>query len=244
MNVYVNQLAKFALEAKSKLAAIEEIQVKNMVSSRLIKYNASEQLMDPSLLPFYDQLYQFQKELLRFGITKNGRVLIADEMGVGKTVQSLALACMYRHEWPLLVICPSSLRLNWRQEVMHWLKDIAADEVQVYKKGGTSIRSHSKVLIISYDLALKMKGQLQDFQVVICDEAHYLKNSGSKRTEFLVPYLSERRRVLLLTGTPAFAKPKELFNLLSIVRPDIFCNFKAFGARYCEPTKNPWSRQI
>jgi len=41
-------------------------------------------------------------------------------MGVGKTLQSLAIAFIYRYEWPLVIICPSTLRFNWQNEVLHW----------------------------------------------------------------------------------------------------------------------------
>jgi SWI/SNF-related matrix-associated actin-dependent regulator of chromatin subfamily A-like protein 1 len=85
---------------------------------------------------------------------------------------------------------------------------------------------------------------LDGFKAVIADEAHYLKNTGNKRSDHLMPYLSSRRRVILLTGTPALAKPREIYNLISIVRPDIFYNFKEFGYRYCEPTVNPWNRTL
>jgi SWI/SNF-related matrix-associated actin-dependent regulator of chromatin subfamily A-like protein 1 len=68
-------------------------------------------------------------------------LLLADEMGVGKTIQSIAIACIYRHEWPFAVICPSSLRLNWQQEVLTWLGDyLKKSEIQVYSKGGTPIK--------------------------------------------------------------------------------------------------------
>ena len=68
--------------------------------------------------------------------------------------------------------------------------------------------------------------QFEEFKTVIVDEAHYLKTLDSKRSETLVPFLKNRKRVFLLTGTPALAKPKEIFNLLSIIRPDIYYNFK------------------
>ena len=132
------------------------------------------------------------------------------------------------------MICPSSLRLNWQQEILNWLDCyLKKSEVQVYSKGGTPIRENTKVLIISYDLAWKMKEMLEPFRIVIADEAHYLKNSGNKRSDNLVPFLSTRKRIILLSGTPALAKPKELYNLLSIIRPDIFINFKEYGNRYC-----------
>ena len=96
---------------------------------------------------------------------------------------------------------------------------------------------------MSYDLASKMSENLEDFnfQIAILDEAHYLKNSDAKRTENLLPIIKRCRRCILLTGTPAFAKPKELYNLLHIIRPDIFTNFREFGQRYCDPKPNRWS---
>ena len=55
------------------------------------------------------KLYGFQKEGIRFGISRYGRVLFGDEMGVGKTIQALCLAYVYYEEWPLVLIVPSSL---------------------------------------------------------------------------------------------------------------------------------------
>jgi SWI/SNF-related matrix-associated actin-dependent regulator 1 of chromatin subfamily A len=77
--------------------------------------------------------------------------------------------------------------------------------------------------------------------MVICDEAHYLKNPDTNRCELLVPFLSQKKRVFLLTGTPALAKPRELFNLLKILRCDVFKSFEHFGDRYCERRQNPWT---
>ena len=74
-----------------------------------------------------------------------------------------------------------------------------------------------------------------NFNVSIVDEAHYLKNSQAKRTETLTPLLCRSKHIFLLTGTPAYAKPKELFSLLSILRPDVFYSFKEYGNRYCDP---------
>ena len=126
---------------------------------------------------------------------------------------------------------------------MRWIDDIGPREVQVVTKSATEIRSGIKVLIISYDLASKMSDALDDykFNMAIVDEAHYLKNGEAKRTENLVPIIRKCKRCILLTGTPAFAKPKELYNLMHILRPEIFTNFKEFGNRYCDPKPNPFS---
>jgi SWI/SNF-related matrix-associated actin-dependent regulator 1 of chromatin subfamily A len=67
----------------------------------------------------------------------------------------------------------------------------------------------------------------------ICDEAHYLKSRDSQRSRYLVPLLIKIKRVLLLSGTPMLARPNELYNLLRILRPDVYYSFKEFGLRYC-----------
>ena len=51
----------------------------------------------------------------RFAIQRNGRAMLADDMGLGKTVQAIAIATYYCKEWPLLIVCPSSVRLVWAQ---------------------------------------------------------------------------------------------------------------------------------
>ena len=80
------------------------------------------------------------------------------------------------------------------------------------------------------------------FKVAIVDEAHYLKNLQAKRTMRLTPILQKCKRVVLLSGTPAEARPMELFNLLSIIRPDVFTKFADYGVRYCDPKPSAWKR--
>ena len=73
---------------------------------------------------------------------------------------------------------------------------------------------------------------------MIADEAHYLKSQSTKRTRSLLPIMSRVKRILLLTGTPMLGRPNELYNLIKILRPDIFCKFMDFGVRYCSPKES------
>ena len=50
-------------------------------------------------------------------MARDGRVLIADDMGLGKTLQAIAVMSHYRSDWPLLVVCPSSVRLTWAEVI-------------------------------------------------------------------------------------------------------------------------------
>jgi SWI/SNF-related matrix-associated actin-dependent regulator 1 of chromatin subfamily A len=77
-----------------------------------------------------------------------------------------------------------------------------------------------------------------NFQFVIVDEAHYLKSREAKRSQHLLPIIMRAKRILILTGTPLLARPSEIYNLLKIIRPDVFRSFKEFGYRYCDPKEN------
>lgn len=78
------------------------------LSSQDINLNSIDSKLVSSLMPF-------QKHGVCFSIRRDGRVLIADDMGLGKTIQAICVASYYRKEWPVLVICPSSMRLSWQQ---------------------------------------------------------------------------------------------------------------------------------
>ena len=84
---------------------------------------------------------------------------------------------------------------------------------------------------MSYDLASRRSEEIisRNFQAVIADETHYLKSRDAKRSISLVPIISQAKRCILISGTPMLAKPVELYNLLRILRPDIFHNFNEFA---------------
>ncbi|GFR50029.1 hypothetical protein Agub_g12179, partial [Astrephomene gubernaculifera] len=74
--------------------------------------------VSPSL---WSRLFRYQREGVVAGVRLGGRMLLADEMGLGKTVQALALLSCYPEDWPLLVVCPTSLRYTWQAAIQEWL---------------------------------------------------------------------------------------------------------------------------
>lgn len=108
----------------------------------------------------------------------------------------------------------------------------------------------TKIVIVSYDLAksseicLKLQNHEPAFGVGIADEAHMLKSIDSQRSQRCIPLLARCKRVFVLSGTPAISVPYEIYNLLHIVRPDIFISDKIFGNRYGDPQHSLWNRQI
>ena len=191
---------------------------------------------------FLQCLYEFQKEGIKFGLERKGRILLADEMGVGKTVQALGIALLYKEEWPVLIICPSSLKFVWRDEILKWIPDINDDKIniQIFKSSKDYFKCGVKIYIMSYDLTIKLEEKIieKNFKFIIADEAHYLKSPDAKRTKCLMPIIKKSKRVILITGTPILAKPVELYPLLNMLRPDLFHSFSTFGNRYCDPKRN------
>ena len=105
-------------------------------------------------------LYPFQREGVDFALQHDGKVLIGDEMGLGKTIQGIAIASLYYEDWPCLIVCPSSLRLNWKNELTRWLPKVHGREIQVIMSGKDRLLHRAlhwttRFTIISYDLVIK-----------------------------------------------------------------------------------------
>ena len=117
--------------------------------------------------------------------------MLGDEMGVGKTIQALVIAYYFKQEWPLLVICPASLKFVWRDEIVKWIPKVKEPDVQIIENGKEKFNPNCCVFILSYELASKRAADLEDlgFQVCIADEAHYMKSREAKRAKKLMPVL-------------------------------------------------------
>lgn len=187
-------------------------------------------------------LRPFQAAGVRFA-AEHERVLISDEMGTGKTLQALA-TCAYTDSWPLLVVCPASLKLNWAKEVLRWFphkKPVVLGGTPV--RGGTpyTVRLGGKqvhvsatydegadVVILNYDILHSWSGTLLDFgfKMIVVDESHYIKEGTAKRTQYVLfmatgwsPSLKSYvhpgiKRRILMSGTPMLNRPKELITQL------------------------------
>ena len=185
-------------------------------------------------------LYDFQKEGIKFGINHHCRFLLADEMGVGKTLQAISLAYIYRDCWPVLVVCPGSMKYNWKGEIQKWL-GLKDHRICILNSSRQKISTEAYFYIISYDLMRNVIKKMREmtFEFVILDEAHSIKNKDSLRAKNILPVAVRAKRLIIMTGTPLLAKPYEGYPLLYALRPDIFCYFKKFAYRYCDPQPTP-----
>lgn len=205
-----------------------------------------EPLFDSTRIPndLWNRLMDFQRDGVAYGVNHLGRCHISDDMGLGKTIQAITIAYYYRTDWPLLIVCPSSVRLNWQNELSEWLVEnirdksqcINMDKVDVIMSSKDTISTGAEIVIISYDLLNRMTDQLCDFNFnfVICDESHYIKSAQAKRTQCVVPLIKQSKRALLLSGTPALNRPGELYTQIDCLLPGLLPKYKEFGIRYCD----------
>lgn len=182
---------------------------------------------------------QFQKDGIRFGLARGGRVLLGDEMGLGKTLQALAIAGQYQSEWPAIVVAPSALRFVWRDQALSWLPWLCPADVQVLSQAKQPIDHAARLLVISYDqLARTERFQVRadgaPYNVVILDEAHYIKDPKSKRSIVSLKVCRKASRCILISGTPAVNKASELHTQLQALLQHGAPTYNRFCERYCD----------
>ena len=222
--------------------SLKQIIIRRKKEDEILDYTTDTKERNPDELPekIKKSLYNFQSEGIKFGISHHCRFLLADEMGVGKTLQAISLAYIYRDSWPVLVVCPGSMKYNWRGEIQTWL-GLKNHRISIINSSRQKISQEAYFYIISYDLMRNVikKMRQMTFDFVILDEAHSIKNKDSLRAKNILPIAVRAKRLIIMTGTPLLAKPYEGYPLLYALRPDIFCYFKKYAYRYCDPQPTP-----
>ncbi len=169
-------------------------------------------------------------------------VLLADEVGLGKTIEAGLVLCQYwaERKKKLLVVCPASLRKQWQIELEEKfnLPAIAVDS-RLFKKAekeGLNVFNQDKVIIVSYHYAARMAEQLRLIQwdMAVIDEAHKLRNSyrASNKMGQGIRWALEDRRKLLLTATPLQNSLTELYGIATLIDDEMFGDLPTFRTLY------------
>uniref|UniRef100_A0A8C2HG78 Zinc finger, RAN-binding domain containing 3 n=1 Tax=Cyprinus carpio TaxID=7962 RepID=A0A8C2HG78_CYPCA len=187
-----------------------------------------------------EKLMPFQREGILFALSMDGRCMIGDEMGLGKTIQAISVAYIFKQEWPLLIVVPSSLKYPWIEELEKWIPELDPRDINlVESKTDTMSIGTSKVTILGYGLLTTDARPLlealnkQRFGVILVDESHYLKSRNAARSKILVPIIQNAKRAILLTGTPALGRPEELFMQIDALYPRRFGTWSDYAKKYC-----------
>ena len=163
--------------------------------------------------------------------------ILADEMGLGKTIQTIALLGylnLKSNNITHLIIVPKVTLKNWEREINKWLPKIKLlffygdkDERKILSEH-TIKESHYDIILTTFECSMKEKSALAsiDYEYLIIDEAHRLKNDQAKFSTVVRKFKSKHR--LLLTGTPFQNNLHELWSLLNFLMPNIFNDSEEF----------------
>jgi SWI/SNF-related matrix-associated actin-dependent regulator 1 of chromatin subfamily A len=175
-----------------------------------------------------------QKESIQ-KLVENKKYILADDMGLGKTTSTI-IAALESGAKKVLIICPATLKINWKREIENY------SERTIYIAEGKNFSTDHDFVIINYDILKnfhdpKKKDDSQilraNFDLVVIDEAHYIKNAQAQRTKLINDLVKKVDRLWLLTGTPMTSRPIDYYNLLSLVDSPVAKNWMAYVIRYC-----------
>ena len=182
------------------------------------------------------ELKPFQRAGVRYMLAQR-RAFLADEQGLGKTIEALA-AIEADGAYPAVVVCPASLKLNWLREIERWLPGRG---VRVLMGTGRSSLPLAEINVVNYDILAARLEELRALQprALVLDESHYCKNAAAKRTravQRLAAAVPRDGLVMALTGTPVMNRPPELIAQLRILgRLNDFGSGAQFGRRFRGP---------
>jgi len=210
------------------------------------------------------ELRPYQRAAVAYA-SKRKNVLIGDEMGVGKTIEAIALVNYLRSPLRILVVCPATIKENWRREIEAWDAQDAPAVVcdHAFDVPEDTMPMRRVWCITNPDRLLSVKtragetseraGGLWDvlmrisWDVLILDEAHRFKNVAAARTPRVLGQRKTRKLpqqdglvqrskvVVALTGTPIPNRVRELWPIVSVLAPEVFRREGDFLFRYCGP---------
>jgi ERCC4-related helicase len=170
-------------------------------------------------------------------------VILADEVGLGKTIEAGIVISQYwaERKRKILIITPSSLRQQWQQELSEkfYIPSTLIDAQAIklhHKNHGVGVLASDGVYICSYEFANTHVNQLSvGWDLIVADEAHKLRNFWTGRAKIadsIAEIMKTTNKAMLLTATPLQNKLEELYGLVSVFDPKYFYSIDAFKERY------------
>ena len=219
--------------APEALTLLQEVREEHAQAAGLVELSAATAA--PLDVPgLGGELKPFQRAGVRY-LLKQRRAFLADEQGLGKTIEALA-TLEADNAYPAIVVCPASLKLNWLRELSLWLPHRSAQALTGTR--GDAPVAQADVTVVNYDIVAARLSTLSAIgpRALVLDESHYCKNAAAKRTQAVQQLSTAVPRdglVLALTGTPVMNRPPELISQLRILgRLADFGSGAQFGKRF------------
>ena len=186
--------------------------------------------------------HQIDAALFAFASPFSKGVVLADEVGLGKTIEAGLVICQYwaTGKRKILIICPASLRKQWEAELLDKFgipsEILDTKNFNTYRRDGRNPLNPKRAIICSYNFVAKHKEDilLHGFDLAVIDEAHKMRNvyRSSARTSAEVRDSLTGVKKLLLTATPFQNSLMELYGLTSIIDDRLFGSEKSFRRQY------------
>jgi len=177
---------------------------------------------------------EHQKEAIQ-KLLENKKFILADDMGLGKTTSTI-IGALESGSKKILIICPATLKINWKREIENYSdRSIFIAESKNFSTEHDFVIANYDIIKNFHDPKNKEESLILNskFDLVIVDEAHYIKNATAQRTKLINDLVKNTERLWLLTGTPMTSRPMDYFNLLSLVDSPVAKNWMAYAIRYC-----------
>ena len=235
LEVFAAAHPEVAIDEKAS-EVLQELRIEHDRAAATVKLSYAE---DAELdgLELGGELHPFQRAGVRYALERR-RTFIADEQGLGKTVQALA-ALEADDAFPAVVVCPASMKLIWERESHKWLPNRTV-EVLDGRSSGPVAGPAAEITVLNYDILDAHSERLAGLgiEALVLDESHYVKNPRARRTRAameLAGRLPPDALRLALTGTPVLNRPEELVAQLRVL--DRLKEFGS-GARLTRRFKN------
>lgn len=194
--------------------------------------------------------FPYQKQGIAYALQKK-RCFFGDQPGLGKTLQAIGTAFIAK-TWPVLVICPASLKINWQRE---WKKFTGKDAIILDDRNKNNWYRYFEmgccdVFITNYESlkkffvedfaggvtrSIRLKQEASLFKCIIIDESHRCKSSKTQQSKICYKLCQGKEYRFLLTGTPSINGPKDLIQQLKIMgRLDDFGGYKSFETNFMQ----------
>lgn len=194
--------------------------------------------------------FPYQKQGIAYALQKK-RCFFGDQPGLGKTLQAIGTAFIAK-SWPVLVICPASLKINWQRE---WKKFTGKDAIILDDRNKNNWYRYFEmgccdVFITNYESlkkffvedfaggvtrSIRLKPEADLFKCIIIDESHRCKSSKTQQSKICYKLCQGKEYRFLLTGTPSINGPKDLIQQLKIMgRLDDFGGYKSFETNFMQ----------
>lgn len=230
---YALKLIKYAVDddVKDQLLEFRHEMRRRLKLSRAM--DADIEIPVPDGLNYYG----FQRAGIAY-MADTPNSILADDMGVGKTIQIIGLINLLGDQLRnILIICPASLKINWKRECLKWLVDkqteVHTASARYWPEDNIFVGQVRRIIIINYEILARCAQRINSipWDLLAADEAHRVKNPIADCTRAFIKIPAERK--IVASGTIAPNRPSELFTFLNYLDPRRYPDKKTFFDRYC-----------